>query len=152
MIKLIKKYEKSIYYCLLISRYFAKTIIYTYVIESKVLIALINHYFYIIHMIKLQKNIKTFKFLKYNIMSCRNVDISVRYAVVVVVIVAVGRSPHYYPEAGCGWIILATAAAVHVLKHGLQLLAAVMLRPVEEKHKLPVVNVGQRPNIFIIIF
>lgn len=50
---------------------------------------------------------------------------------------------HYYPEGGWGWVILATAVVVHVLNHGLQLSAAVMLRPAAEKHKQPVVNTGQ---------
>jgi len=50
---------------------------------------------------------------------------------------------HYYPEGGWGWVIVATAVVVHVLNHGLQLSAAVMLRPAAEKHKQPVVNTGQ---------
>eukprot|EP00102_Acyrthosiphon_pisum_P025505 XP_016662715.1 PREDICTED: uncharacterized protein LOC107884648 [Acyrthosiphon pisum] len=50
---------------------------------------------------------------------------------------------HYYPEGGWGWVIVATAVAVHVLNHGLQLSAAVMLRPAADKHGQPVVNTGQ---------
>lgn len=50
---------------------------------------------------------------------------------------------HYYPEGGWGWVIVATAVAVHLLNHGLQLSAAVMLRPAAAKHGQPVVNTGQ---------
>lgn len=50
---------------------------------------------------------------------------------------------HYYPEGGWGWVIVATAVAVHVLNHGLQLSAAVMLRPAADKHGQPAVNTGQ---------
>jgi len=50
---------------------------------------------------------------------------------------------HYYPEGGWGWVIVATAVAVHVINHGLQLSAAVMLRPAADKHGQPVVNTGQ---------
>lgn len=57
---------------------------------------------------------------------------------------------HYYPEGGWGWVIVATAVAVHVLNHGLQLSAAVMLRPAAAKHGQPAVNTGQSAanNIF----
>jgi len=58
---------------------------------------------------------------------------------------------HYYPEGGWGWVIVATAVAVHVINHGLQLSAAVMLRPAADKHGQPVVNTGQWANIFFII-
>ncbi|VVC32197.1 Hypothetical protein CINCED_3A000011 [Cinara cedri] len=50
---------------------------------------------------------------------------------------------HYYPEAGWGWVIVATAIAVHVLNHGLQLSAAVTLGAAAVKFGQPVINTGQ---------
>jgi len=50
---------------------------------------------------------------------------------------------HYYPEGGWGWVIVATAVAVHVLNHGFQLSAAVTLSPAANKYEQPVVHTGE---------
>lgn len=50
---------------------------------------------------------------------------------------------HYYPEGSWGWVIVATAVAVHVINHGFQLSAAVTLKPASEKYGQPVVNTGK---------
>lgn len=50
---------------------------------------------------------------------------------------------HYYPEGDWGWVIAATAVAVHVINHGFQLSAAVTLMPAAEKYGQPVVNTGK---------
>lgn len=49
---------------------------------------------------------------------------------------------HYYPEGGWGWVILATAIAVHLLNHGLQLSAAITLKFAADKHRQPVIHTG----------
>lgn len=55
---------------------------------------------------------------------------------------------HYYPEAGWGWVVMATAIAVHVLNHGFQLSAAVTLGAAAVKFGQPVINTGQWPVIY----
>lgn len=50
---------------------------------------------------------------------------------------------HYYPEGGWGWVIVATAVAVHVLNHGLNLSAAVTLGSAAIKFGQPAINTGQ---------
>lgn len=49
---------------------------------------------------------------------------------------------HYYPEGGWGWVIVATAIAVHVLNHGFQLSAGVTLGSAAVKFGQPVINTG----------
>lgn len=57
---------------------------------------------------------------------------------------------HYYPEGGWGWVIVATAVAVHVLNHGFQLSAAVTLKSATDRHGQTTVNAGERPRLWII--
>lgn len=49
---------------------------------------------------------------------------------------------HYYPEGDWGWIVLATAVAVHVLNHGFQLSSAVTLQLAADRHGQTAVNAG----------
>lgn len=43
---------------------------------------------------------------------------------------------HYYPEGGWGWTILVVCIVVSILDHGMQLAAAVLVRPAVEKFKV----------------